>query len=494
MKRLSWAWVLASGLVVACSGGDVDLDSGGQEGSGEAGDDGNGDTGGTGGDDGYPGDTGGTDGGTEPEQFSCESVHRTPTEPGVLFDVDVACSHTMFARYGVAAAASAASDAVYLATAGFEESWVFRIDANAVDPVAEAPLLTQQRVLMMLDSEEYPTVAGMVDDDTVAIARFTDRWERQNIEVDGGADRIVDLVAGADGSASLWLHGLSDIWSVARRTDDAWTIASASLPAGAAAPRFTIATDGSEIAAAHLPATEADTWRLAARVGSEDTLLLGDVSDALPSACVAVHDSASEELSSQMAPFAVVSARSDALVLDDPRSVDASLAIPDTGARVSSCPDAAEATECLPQCHDVSAGRLDDAFAAARTDDGTVWIGWVHADVDRVLTYVETCDENGGSCWCDEEIIDDLSTYTLRVVGVRDDGTVESALTVPLADDPCGDQFIAPGDGLDLHAHGSRLAIAVRTAKSDVLPGPELFTLRTLLVDTTAFASPQGGG
>ena len=485
MERVvsAWACVLASGLLGACGVDDVDLDSGGQEAGAD--DDGIGDEGGTGGTGGTGGDypPGGDSGGIEPEQFSCDSAHRTPTDARVLFDADVACSHTMFARYGVAAAASAATDAVILATAGFEESWVFRVDASSVEPIAEAPRFTQQRILVTVDSEEQPTIAGMIDDDTAAIAKLTDRWERQNIAIEGGADRVVDLAAGTDGSASLWLRGLDDAWSVARREGDAWSVTDASTAEGMTAPRFTIASDGSEVAVAHVPATEADTWRLAARVGTDDAVLLGDVSDAVPSACVAVHTSASEELAPVLAPFVVLSARADALVLDSPRSEDASLAIPDTASRETTCPIAEDASECLPQCHDVSSGRLDDTFAATRTDDGTVWVGWVHAAVDRVLTYVETCDATKGSCWCDEEIVDDLSTYELRLVAVREDGTVEPVLEVPLADDPCGDAFLAPGDALDLHAHGSRLAIAVRTSRSDVLAGPPIFTLRTLLLD-----------
>jgi hypothetical protein len=438
-------------------------------------DDGDYGTGGTGGE--PPGGTGGEEPGD-----ACADAQREPDDPRVLFDADVACTHTMFARYGVAAAAAA--DAVYVATAGFDASWVFRVDAQDVDPIASAPYLVQQRALASMDAAGGLLVAGVVDGDPqqLSISRWDGSWFAEVVEIDGGVEWLVDLAGAADGRALAWLYSGAERWVSAAQTDGSSTVVDAGVPDGAVNPRFTTALDGRELAASHMP-IDGERWRLAVRQGDEPTVHLGDALTDAPTACIPVRDSAIG-MPDSAAPFVVLSARDDALVLDSPAQPNASLPMPDSARMQSACPVPEEGQACLPSCHDVASGRLDDAIAAARTADGTVWVAWVHADIDRTVGYVEACDDTKGSCWCDAEITDDASRYALRLAAVRADGTSETALVVPLADDPCGDQVLGPGDALDLHAHGDRLAIVVRTAESDVLPGAA-FTLRTLLVDAS---------
>jgi hypothetical protein len=471
---------LAMVVFVGCSGGGDDPGATGSHGGDEGGVDDEGGPspyGDTGGD-----PTGGT-GGEEPGGFSCRSAAREPSDPRVQFDVDVACDHTMFARYGVATAI--ADDAVFVATAGFEESWVFRVDATSATPVADAPRLTQQRLFAAVDGDDGLLVAGLADDGRLALARYGETWTTDAIAIPGGTEELVDVDAAADDTPRAWLRDGENRWRVIGRGDAGWNVDPAAMPAGAVTPRFAIATTGDDVAATHLYDLDADAWRLGVRVGGAEEVLLGDATVEQPSACIPVRGDATVGL----APFTVLSARADALVIDSPTTPTTSLSIADSHALDSTC-DAHNGAECLPDCHDVGDGRLDDAIAAARTDDGSVWVAWVHARIDRDLTYVESCDENKGSCWCDEEIEDDASSYTVRVVAVRPDGTVEPALEIPLADDPCGDQILAPGDALDLHAHGSRLAIVVRTAESDVLPGAD-FTLRTIAFDATRTNVPR---
>lgn len=477
MVRASWSTMVV--LVLAgCSGGG-ESDASGAGGSGEGGAD---DAPPAYDDTGYPDPTGGT-GGEEPGGFSCRSATRTPTDPLVQLDVDVACDHTMFARYGVATAAT--DDAVYVATAGFEESWVFRVDATSATPLADTPRLVQQRLLATLDDDGGLVVAGLANDGTLSIARHSGAWSTHEIEIPGGTEELVDLDAVDGRIARAWLRDGENRWRVVGRGEAGWNVEPAALPSGATTPRFAIATSGDDVAATHVYDVDADAWRLGARVGAGEDLVLGDATVEQPSACIPVRGDATDGL----APFTVLSARADALVLDSPATPSASLAIADSYALDGTC-DVHDGAACLPTCHDEGDGRLDDAIAAARTEDGSVWVAWVHARIDRALEYVERCDENEGSCWCDEEIVDDASSYSVRVVAVRPDGAVEPALEIPLVDDPCGDQILAPGDALDLHAHGSRLAIVVRTAESDVISGAD-FTLRTLVLDAKRATDPR---
>jgi len=136
------------------------------------------------------------------------------------------------------------------------------------------------------------------------------------------------------------------------------------------------------------------------------------------------------------------------------------------------------------QCSEQGAGRFDRAVAVARTDDGTLLIAYVHANLDRHFDYDYWCtNPDGDFCSCSTVFWDEGSSFELRLSAVTRRGRVIPILTEPLEGATNGNESTNPGDMVALDAGGDRAALAVRFASR---------TVRVMLVDISGIEALAG--
>jgi hypothetical protein len=415
-------------------------------------------------------DSGGTTqstGDSEEGEATCEAVRTAATTPRVLIDTTVDCDDLMFGRFGVSVAASGQGD-LGLAASSYWTSRIVHVDAATAEVRTRLPTFGARRVLLDLEQASNRMVAsstrrgstGELHSALLEVGTVKDEWRPESFEISAwSTDPAIDMVS-FDDSLYVWWRSADLRLRVARRQHDTWTLSTASILAGSVDPRFTVDAHGREVALDHvIPDTEITGWRLGARADSR-TEYLGPTLDTRPRSFVPIQLAASDP---EGRPWAVARGLEETIEILWPIPEGTStLALPGTGIRRTDCPPRRHESECPPDCHDDSVGRVEDVFSAAASADGTIWVGHVHASFDRVIEHHVLCDEVKGTCAC-TPVFDDLgSSYSLRLTALRPKGAIEHWLELPLERSPGDDAPLRPGDAIDLHAYGSQLAVAVR--------------------------------
>ncbi|HEY4120191.1 MAG TPA: hypothetical protein VGM56_20140 [Byssovorax sp.] len=127
---------------------------------------------------------------------------------------------------------------------------------------------------------------------------------------------------------------------------------------------------------------------------------------------------------------------------------------------VSTCPQPVYPA-CMTVCHDVGVGVPRGGFAAARSSDGAVWIGYVTSELDVDRTFAGS-DELLEACTTQRDPATDRSTAVLRLVRVVA-GAAPAVVDEETLPDPGLDYYGGAATALHMHAFGDRVAVAVRT-------------------------------
>ncbi|MBC8072247.1 MAG: hypothetical protein IAG13_28255 [Deltaproteobacteria bacterium] len=387
----------------------------------------------------------------------CATKRHVATDPRVLFDVEIACGHTMFGAYGVSVAGGA--DRAYVAVSAFYEGLVFEIDDDDVAALAGAPSWPQQRAVLTLDSDARLVMAGTPDDadGAVMIATHDGAWTIDELTPGGPEHRVpLDLDADADGNVLLGGSALQADWR-ARRQGGAWSIETMPWIYERGETRMALTSDGRTLAVVGGRSDHDAPWTTDVVIGDAEARPIGIAVDVEPSLAIPVAASTMRQ-PEDVPQTVVVTGHADGIAIDwiGPEG-DGRVLLPDTAQRVDPCPEPEDPWNGCPElCDDRSRGIELGAFATARTEDGVTWVAAVLSEMDRRVGYDYVCDELKGNCSCDGFHEERGSAQSLRLFAVDARGQVRMAYAHALAGTAA---WGSPA--VDVHASGTRLTISV---------------------------------
>jgi hypothetical protein len=250
---------------------------------------------------------------------------------------------------------------------------------------------------------------------------------------------------------------------VRSKTNGTWSSKPAPVPDGSTGHRFTVGADGSLVGLGFVQ--ERTQWSLHASVDSTDTALTParpprvgyfPIPPAWPS------------LANGQPAFAVVTTADDGLRAVWPGNGALSeTLIPSSARLVRDCPGSfvTPLDPCPGPCHEGAQGLELDAYAGARTQDGTTFVAYAFTHYDRKVHFDRKCDEPG--CMCSPTVDEEHSTYDLRVVRMSADGTAPvSVLALPI-DPPLSDRDEPLERLIDMRAYAMDVAVAIRLRHTD---------------------------
>ena len=72
---------------------------------------------------------------------------------------------------------------------------------------------------------------------------------------------------------------------------------------------------------------------------------------------------------------------------------------------------------CEGSCQELGVGLIWDAYAAAETSDGRLWVAWVETELDQEITYTKDCSLGVPElCECVATVVSDASTGRVHLV------------------------------------------------------------------------------
>jgi hypothetical protein len=415
---------------------------------------------------------------------SCDAIARPPSQPAVVLDVEVACTHTRFADYGARVALG--EDAAHLAVGSFYDSFLFDVTAAGATRDDDAPSLSNTRPLLVLDASQRLVLggtAGSLLEDTIVVAtRDPTRDPRWSVSEFPSELSVyaTDLDAAADGSAMLGGTGSQD-WRLVRDVEGTWTLQAVPRHLDTLQTRRALTPSGSPFTLLQSVAEDDSAWGTDLVISDAPARAFGETRTREPAAVVPAL--AGTIALPESAPIVVVaSGHADGITidwLDD--DGDHHLVVPDTAERVDACPPLQDPFNTCPEpCEDRSRGLEPGTFAVTRAADGGLWLATIDADVDRTVESVWLCDETKGSCTCTQEDIDHGSQQWLRLFAIGIHGA--EVAVEPRFEHALGSWW-AQGDGdIALDVDGTRVAIAV--VVETALLGPGAGGVRTLVVET----------
>jgi hypothetical protein len=494
MNLLSLLATLAV-TATACSSSVETAGTGGH--GGGAGDGGAGDGGGNGG-------SGGGGGPVVCSSRVMDHAAACPTSPcAITEDVEITCDDWEYTAPGLRVAP--APDAVWLATASDRERLIYRIaGGSAVRTEQGLPLSYARRIFTLaLGKDGAPhlaTDATEIDGSTSPIgypggaehAVFANGAWTTSLIYDR-PDKyvpVVDLEIGADGAPRVWVVGDApdtDLLATPAPSGS-WSTVQAAAPAGGGGwRRFTLTADDRPAALDFSSASNDSAWQLRTLIDGVEAPIGDPVASYFPNSYAVTHAVAPAGAAAAGPSLAVAIQHDDALHVAWPTSPTyAELALGGSNVPVPVC-NGSYNNGCPGPCHETSAGIEPDAFAIARTADGTIWVAFVRTQFDRQIHYEESCSPEPG-CFCSATIDQENTTATLHLFRVATaTATATEVLTMPVAPLQSFNLFSdlwTPVRWVDLRGFGSDLAIGVRT-RTDVELASAAHVLR---VDTTAFA------
>lgn len=283
--------------------------------------------------------------------------------------------------------------------------------------------------------------------------RSGDGWTFEELPTTGTLE-LLGFELDAAGTPNVW-YTPDTSWAPQRLTQgvaDEWIVEPITSEGK---PRFSLGAD--EVALTYgYRAVGSDSWQLGVQT-SDGEVSLGPIVEqqgsyvALPPA---------RPSSANAGPDALALGMSG----DDPErqalhllgSDGLDVVIPNTTPLVETC--TIPLGSCPKSCHETGAGVVEGSFAGARASDGSVWLGWVHRQLDHRQLYYEECDEpdDPSACACVQyDSADQRDSDTLHIARVID-GQVEERLTFDIP-------RIASGN-IDMRAYGDRLAVGLQVS------------------------------
>lgn len=411
---------------------------------------------------------------------TCDSIARPPSQPAVVLDVEVACTHTRFADYGAHVALG--EDAAHLAVGAFYDSFLFDVTATGATRDDDAPSLPNTRPLLVLDAAQRLLLGGTpgaVVDETIVIATRDATWSVTEFPSELSV-YATDLDAAADGTAMLGGIGAQD-WRLVRDVEGTWAVQAVPRHLETLQTRRALTPSGAPFTLLQRVAEDYSAWGTDLVISDAPARAVGETQTREPAAVVPAL--AAALALPEAAPMVVVaSGHADGIAIDwVGQDEERHLVVPDTAERVDACPPLEDPYNTCPEpCEDRSRGLEPGTFAVARAADGGLWLATIEADVDRTIESAWLCDETKGSCTCTQEAVDHGSRQWLRLFAIDIHG---GEVAVEPRFEHALDSRRAHGDGdIALSVEGTRVAIAV--VVQTALLGPGAGGVRTLVVET----------
>jgi len=416
----------------------------------------------------------------EPE---CSARWRVHAEPRVLVDAEFECDSSGFTNEGLSVASLGDSAVVALADAA--RTWVVRAAADVVAPLPDGPELFQnERLHTTVDANGELVLTGIVRREGELLWEvwaFGTRWRRLvSAGVEPGSS-VMGIDASPSGDIAVWLE-LVGVRAITRARDG-WVIQPA-LDLDEAVPTSSaLAADDAEVVVGYSADTDAGTIQPLGRTHGEPAAPLSPAIAGSAKVLLAV-PTRGRAFPSHTAPVAALSGTRESLSVlhADGRVPLVDAAMASKGCRLE-WDEVAGGDDC-EDCWEEGSGRLGQAVSVARTDEGTLLVAYVHANLDRYYRYNYWCSHPDGEyCSCETLILDQGSSFEVRLLAVHRDGQVSAVVALPLQEAPDGRESTGPGDLIDLDAAGDRAAIAVRLGSEPV---------RVFVVDTSGVDSLAG--
>lgn len=377
-------------------------------------------------------------------------------------ELEIHCADREFAEPGVRVGVAAAG--AWVVTSGTVAGYVLDVDATGATARPGVPSwFTRAQTLVAEDAEDglHLLAYGTGEDIHDLSLRYAHpEAEGWTLEEVAGRSAEYGLALGSDGEARVFLDpDPPGHRAVARRSPGRWIVTSLELPATAEWGEFTLDGTGETIAVG----VDYSTNVVRALVGGIDVL----VSPVVP------YTSTRDWRIAQPPPGVVVAGAPLALVTSPASGLEvafvdgesASVAIPGAAPLTYTCPVFDDEGPCPGPCHETGVGvRPHGAeYAAARGEDGAVWVAYVVEHLDQQLEYAWSDGGDDDTPGCEGTVLADESYQTLHVVRVAPEGTVEPALSVEVEMPPQYSGWTSGlVNGIDLAAAEGVVALAVR--------------------------------
>ncbi len=401
-------------------------------------------------------------------------------EPTVLIDAELDCRLSGFGRYGLSV--SSLDGAAVISLADSRGGWVVRAGGDAIEPLRGGPERARgQRMLSTVDDNGDLVVS------TVSYTEGRHMWQVWRLEKDwqllaaadvGPSASVFALDSTATGEIAAWLD--VDGAPMVARASAGWRLEPALELERAVVTSRALTPQGVEVAAGFRTDPETGLTETLARVAGGAATPLEEPAEG-PVEVLLLSPTQGRSFPVGAADYRATRGTQGDLGVSE---AGGWVNLPGTEMASARCPfdwgSLRDDDDC-EDCSEEGSGRFGQAVSVARLPGGELLVAYVHADLDRRYSYHFWCTHpDGAYCSCDTLISDNGSAFGLRLVVVRDDGSMSTLLSLPLDVEPNGRESSAPGEVLALDVRDERAAIAIRLADAP---------LRALVVDVSGIDS-----
>lgn len=425
--------------------------------------------------------TGGTTGPGDHIPVDCSIAPQShaeacPNEPcAITVDVEFRCDDYNFAAPGLRVAIG--PDLAWLATSSEADAMLFSADPGGAQRLDVFPSRFVREVITLATDPAgglhamaaVGPVYGQGGDELAPRATLHVDPDGVAHEVEGGA--VILLGFDVDDAAALraWTTEYPEVFREGVAVDGQWSWTPAEVPS-ANWTRFGLTREDATLAAGITG--DYNNWKLRITVDGVTQQLGTGWGSEWPGTYVL---SAPVPKAAAAGPaLAAALQYTDALRVTWPSDDSYQIvAIPDTSPLERTCTYAGgDPPNCAGPCHETAAGLEDRAFALAVTDDGAGWLVHVTSHLDQQVTFAPVPVGDFEEA-CLGTVASDASIGILHLTKI--DFALREAtevLTQPIGRVDLDDLFVdlntTPPLAVDVRAHGTSLAIGVRTTGSAV--------------------------